>query len=426
MPAQCLLRHYREFQRTFNGKRSVAPAVGSVEIVRVGEGIGARVAQIRKLRGMTQRALARRANVSYSLLTKVEAGHVPASPAFLAAAARALHVERDELTGQPYRVNGNIAHAAVSEIRQALWTYDLPLELDVAVRTRQELETSVAEASKLRRATGFTRLAAMLPGLLDELHTAVHTTTGADRERLFGMLAEAYYAVECLASGLGYEDLYLLAIERYDWAAHRSGDALLVAAAQWGRVGPIMRAAAYRPGLVLLERTREDLEPPGDDVSTLALYGSLHLRSALLAARAGDSDTTWAHLDEARDIAARTGETDSYELAFGPSNTAVHEVTAATDLGEDTRALEVEDRTRLSGTLPAERRGPYYIDLARAHLWNADHQGALRCLQQARRAAPQQTRHNVMVHETARAIAGAERRSSETLRGFASWLGIED
>src|SRR5262249_45092972 len=51
------------------------------------DSIGARVAAARKFRGFTQRRLADLAHVSYSLLTKVESGHVPATPAFLAAVA---------------------------------------------------------------------------------------------------------------------------------------------------------------------------------------------------------------------------------------------------------------------------------------------------------------------------------------------------
>jgi transcriptional regulator with XRE-family HTH domain len=60
--------------------------------------IGARVAAERKLRGLTQRQLARRAHISYSLLTKVEAGHAPATPAFIGAVARALRVDVPEIT----------------------------------------------------------------------------------------------------------------------------------------------------------------------------------------------------------------------------------------------------------------------------------------------------------------------------------------
>src|SRR5215472_10681494 len=66
------------------------------------ERIGTRVAATRKTRGWTSRELARRANVSYSLLTKVESGAAAASPAFIGAVARALRVDVPRITGQPY------------------------------------------------------------------------------------------------------------------------------------------------------------------------------------------------------------------------------------------------------------------------------------------------------------------------------------
>jgi hypothetical protein len=47
----------------------------------------------------------------------------------------------------------------------------------------------------------------------------------------------------------------------------------------------------------------------------------------------------------------------------------------------------------------------------------------LRCLQEARRIAPQQTRHHPMVRETVLSIASA-RRGREGLDLFASWLGL--
>ncbi|GAA4232281.1 hypothetical protein GCM10022254_31740 [Actinomadura meridiana] len=45
------------------------------------ETIGARIAGLRKLRGISQRDLATRAHVSYSLLTKVEQGRRRSVPA---------------------------------------------------------------------------------------------------------------------------------------------------------------------------------------------------------------------------------------------------------------------------------------------------------------------------------------------------------
>ncbi|WP_040832869.1 helix-turn-helix domain-containing protein [Nocardia brevicatena] len=66
-------------------------------------GIGDRVAELRKIRGITQHGLARQASVSYSLLRKVERGERPASPTFVAAVARALSVSVTDITEQPYK-----------------------------------------------------------------------------------------------------------------------------------------------------------------------------------------------------------------------------------------------------------------------------------------------------------------------------------
>jgi hypothetical protein len=44
----------------------------------------------------------------------------------------------------------------------------------------------------------------------------------------------------------------------------------------------------------------------------------------------------------------------------------------------------------------------------------------------ARKIAPQQTRYHPMARETVHALARVERRSSDTLRGLASWMGLQD
>lgn len=68
-------------------------------------GVRARTARARKLARLTQPELAHKANVSVSLLRKVEQGSRPASPAFIAAVARELGVNIEDLTGQPYTHN---------------------------------------------------------------------------------------------------------------------------------------------------------------------------------------------------------------------------------------------------------------------------------------------------------------------------------
>src|ERR1700680_4415581 len=117
------------------------------------DGIGGRVAALRKTRGWTARELARRARVSYSLLAKVETGSVPASPAFTGAVARALRVDVSRVTGQPYEEPGNARalQATVEPLRRALLVYDLPPLGDVRPRPAGELRTDVVAVSVLGR-----------------------------------------------------------------------------------------------------------------------------------------------------------------------------------------------------------------------------------------------------------------------------------
>lgn len=288
-------------------------------------------------------------------------------------------------------------------------------------RGLEQLRAEVRHVSVLRRRTRFTHLSAALPGLLNELTYTAHAAPPELRQETFGLLADAYYAAECLGSGLGYHDVYLLAVERFAWAADRSGDPLRVAAARWGRAGPLMRNGALPQGLKLLEAARDELEMVGE--AALSVAGSLHLRSSLLAARAGDAETAWAHITEARILADRVGATDYYELGFTPTNVTVHATAAAVESGDSARAIEVGD-TREPLTGDAERIGHHFIDLARAYLMEWDPHAALRTLQRARRVAPQQTRHHPMTREIVFAVARRVRRTEELSR-FAAWLGVD-
>jgi Tfp pilus assembly protein PilF len=114
---------------------------------------------------------------------------------------------------------------------------------------------------------------------------------------------------------------------------------------------------------------------------------------------------------------------NDYGLAFGPSNVAQHEVAVAVELEDGAEAVRRSRNVRLGPRVPSVRRGHHYIDLARGYVMAGDNAGALRALQQARRIAPQQTRHHPMVRETVLTIASA-RRGREELSQFALWLGV--
>lgn len=397
--------------------------------------VGARIAVIRKTRGWTGRELARRAHVSYSLLAKVESGAAPASPAPIGAVARALRVDVPRITGQPYEEpqGGQAArlHGAIGAIRRSVDTYDLPDET-IVPRQLLALSDDVRRMSALGQAAKFAQMGDELPGLLDELGAAVHTADEAARQPLYGLLAEAYSGASAIANLLGYLDLRSQIVERIRWASELSGDPLRVQRVRWQRTASLMAVGGYAQGLKLMERVRSDL---GDNLSAmtgpaLSVYGSSHLRSAILAARAsktngaGYAQDAWAHVEAARQVAVRIGQDrNDYGLAFGPSNVAQHEVAVAVELEDGSEAIRRARGLQLGPSVPPVRRGHHYIDLARGYAMAEDYTASLRCLQEARRIAPQQTRHHPMVRDTVLSIAAA-RRGREELSLFASWLGV--
>lgn len=392
-------------------------------------GVGVRVAEERKLVGWTQARLAAEANVSVSLVKAVEQGRAPASPAFISACGRALKVGVTALLEQPYprdTRNDQMVHAGIPDIRRELAVYRIPPD-DMPPRTPDELAVDVARASKMRHMVNLGELGKLLPSLLHDLRVAWYSSEGPDRERIFGLLAETYAATSQVVYKLGYIDLASLAVDRYEWAAAQSGDELAVLAGDYQRAGEMICVADWAGAERFLESSRKTIEPRigKGDPATLAMWGNLHLKSGLAAARAGRRDAADAHLAEAAETAARIGvDRDDYRLCFGPTNVQIWSVGLAVEMLDGTEAVKRSEKVRLSAGTPRERSGHHYIDLARGYLLHGDRQGAFSALQSARHIAPTQTRYHPMVHETVRTLARQEARSTETLRGFAAWCGV--
>jgi hypothetical protein len=349
---------------------------------------------------------------------------MPATPAVIGALARTLRVDITRLTGQPYEAASATSeqiYQPVQALRRLLLAYDIPVAPGTPPRPLNEIATEVSAMAALRRQANFKQLAPALPPLIEELQFLALTAKGTGREQALRLLAEVYYGVECLGSGVGYADLHLLAVERIAWCADHVGDPLLIAAAKWGRSISLMREGAYQAGLHLLANARAALD--SSDEAALAMTGSLHLREALLAARDNRTSDAWSHIAEADRIAHHTGETDLHDLHFGPSNTLMHAVSVGVDLGDGARAVQTATNRHEPLALTPELLGCHLIDLARAHLLLGDRTRALQTLHQARRASAQQTRHHPQSRELVLAIASSG-RGSEELTSFANWLGI--
>jgi transcriptional regulator with XRE-family HTH domain len=392
--------------------------------------IGARIALLRKHRQLTQDGLATMANVSYSLLTKVESGSRPASEGFVAACARALGVEISVLLGNsaPETTQDQRLGKMLGRVRTQLDLYDLDPDETITRRPLPVLREAVRVANVVGQAARYESMTPVLSGLYAELHAAAHTWAGTDQADAWGLLAEAYRCAHTVGIAAGYPDLSLIALNRMDWAARQAGDRApaLRAAREYLRITAYLRRHDYETSWHLNNAGRAHLE--GTDPETpgaLIASGQLNLGTAVLSARAGDASAVRDYLNEAERYADQTGEDlETFWFGFGPTNVSVHRVITMIELGDYSHAIHLGEFIRFPrGWLPT-RIGHHHFDLARAYQRLNLPDQALRHLQTARQVAPGQARRHPLVRGVVQDLLHTSRHPSESLTRYAAWIGL--
>lgn len=174
-----------------------------------------------------------------------------------------------------------------------------------------------------------------------------------------------------------------------------------------------------------LVRAVDDVRAPsGPAVSLHAARGALHMRAAVVAARAGKTDEAGDHIFEAGRVADVVPEGVYCGTAFGPASVKIHDVAIALELGDSPTAVRRGADWKPPRALPAERRSHYYIDLAPAQLDVGRLDDSFVSLQSARMIAPQHVRENPRVRRTLAALMRAQRTKNDDLAAFATWAGV--
>jgi transcriptional regulator with XRE-family HTH domain len=391
--------------------------------------MGARLRAVRKLHKLTQQELADLARVSKSLVSKVENGTKAGSWDLAIAVARALHVDAAALMGDAptgaLEPAGRIA-AALPAIRRALAIYDCPPDPVSPPRGLRVLADDVDAACRLRLDAKYVALAEAIPALIGEVTVFAHGAAGREREQGFWLLAAAYRCADAVAHKLGHLDLSASAIDRIGWAAQRSGDELMTGTAMYVRAEIFFDTGAIGSGLRLMGEAAEPLAArAAGDPRAASVYGALHARAAVLAAKGGDAQTARSHLRIAEAAAGVIGaDREYFYTSFGPSNVKIHEVAVAVELGDGPAALAAAKDWAPPAGLPAERASHHFIDLARAQVWERDYSGAVASLATARRIAPQHTRSHPYARQTAQTVLHRAPGRSDVTLGLATWLGI--
>jgi transcriptional regulator with XRE-family HTH domain len=394
------------------------------------DGIGTRIAEARKLRGLTQSGLSMLVPCSSSLISQVERGVKPATPWLVAAVARALHTDVPQLLGQPYRgatERTDRVHASIPQIRIAMNYWDVPPDLLAAPRPLDTIAGDIATIGRFLDAVDYLQIGRDLPGLIEELSAVFHASVGAQRRQAAELLMYAYVAAKSMAYRLGYVDLVSVAVERATWAARETDNPELLAFMAEERCQIFFATGAYDAGLKFIDRAYRDYQPllTGHD-SGLAIAGSMHLRAAIMAARdANRRNDAWDYLAQAGEAGQRIGgDTNHYGLIFGPTNVKIHAVAVAIELDDADEAIRRSEGFKPANAIPGERSSHHYIDLARAQLVTGLPQHALRSLMTAEKLAPQHTRNHPMARETVTGLVRAHTRIPEPLRSMSRRMGV--
>jgi hypothetical protein len=176
------------------------------------------------------------------------------------------------------------------------------------------------------------------------------------------------------------------------------------------------------PARALLIEAADDIAPRrAATPEQLSMYGTLLQVAAYTAAVDGDRAEARDLITEAQGAATRLGRDANHRhTAFGPTNVALYQVSIAQVLGDNGAAIEHAKSINPAVILTPERRGRYWIDVARAwHQWGKP-EACYRALLAAERAAPAEVRYRPPVRRMTNDLLRTKRHATlPGLRDFA-------
>ncbi|MFI1184303.1 helix-turn-helix domain-containing protein [Streptomyces sp. NPDC020799] len=389
------------------------------------EEIGRRARRARLRLGMPQADLAAALGKSQGWVSKMERGQIEIDRVgLLNLLAAELHVHPNDLIGRPYTSSPaeNQWQVAAASILRELRRYDLTPVFDGTPRPSGELWREMTRLHRLRDTAANVAILRVLPDLLREARALAEVATGHEREEAYAVYAVACKFAHTAAHALGHPELIAMAAERAVWSARLSGDPVMPSLADWMRVWDMWATADWADSLALSDKALANIQDDYDRGAPLAvrMWGSLQLRAAVSAARAGRTSEAEDRIGYARSAADRMRDHqgppvyDRHSVTFSPGNVQIHAISIALETGEQAKALAINRRTspELVAALPGSRQGHHHMDLARAWLWDGNRDKALAELETAERIAPQLVRNHPIARATLRSIVYAERAAT--------------
>ncbi|WP_067825538.1 helix-turn-helix domain-containing protein [Nocardia inohanensis] len=404
--------------------------------------LGARVAELRRRRGLSQKELGAAIRRSESWVSQVERDVLPVERLsvlqrladVLGVAVRDLRPEAAEPMAD-HRGDGHRPGSAVFEQLRLLLTGHPALEqlfgdevdresADVLpeLRERVDLAWQLANESRLVEVGG------SLLELIPDLEHAARTSS--KRPEALALLSRAYQVAATAFTRQEEVDAAWVAADRALWAAEESGDPLSVVAGTYRMAQAFLRLQRLEQAGQAARVSATALAPQVRDEArcrpeVLSLYGSLQLMLAVIAATDGNRTAARAGLSAARHAAERLGEgRNDFDTEFGPTSVAVHAVAVAVELGDAGEALDTAGTVDAS-VLSPERQARFLVDVARAHAQRRQAGEALDALLTAERLTPELVHNDHRAREVVRDLLQfAGRRPADELRDLAGRAAV--
>jgi transcriptional regulator with XRE-family HTH domain len=375
---------------------------------------GQRVADQRRLRGMSQGDLATAIGRSESWVSQVERGVYPVERiSILQSLADALGVSMQELRADAPPSpdapgQASEPQTSLEQLRLALSGHPVPAALfctaaPVAVDA-SGLALRAEQAWSLEHSGEYEQLNAVLPEVLIDLERASRQAKEAARPAVLSSLARAYQVAAATFSRRDEPDAAWVAADRAIAAAERSGQPLQVLAGHFRMAHAFMRLNQLAQAEHVASAAAAALEPriaqPDATSEELSLFGAMNLVLALLRAREGDRAGAKDFIQRARDAAARNGvDRNDFNTEFGPTNVELHALTVAIEVGDAGEALDIASGVDPSGLSP-ERQARFWLDVGRAQAQRRHVGDAVAAIRKAEQLAPEQILGHHLTRET--------------------------
>ncbi len=376
----------------------------------------------RRVRSLSQEALARMCGVAQSTITRAEAGRGLTDRRKAMEALRGLGAPLDSVSSEklgylpshaPFEPAGPMLN--LDEIASALAPHAVP-STTTAPFSLAELAEETRQAKADYQACRYAAAARRIPRLLNALEKSSSDHESAIHQRLYHVKTDAYHVTASVLLKCDERGLAWLAADRSYRAAQTAGDPVLIGSSARVYVRALMRERRYRTAADLAtaaaQRVQRDTDTPTP--ASLSVYGALLLSGAVAAAKREDRDAALSLLTEAQEVARRLGGDHNHRwTAFGPTNVLLHRVSTAVELGDAGQAVE-QARSIHPEHLPlTERRVVLHVDTARALAQWGKLREAYAELTEAENLAPEELKERPRVHAL---IEELRTRSSGHLR----------